>query len=384
MTEKILKKLNKSFLSLALPMILLLSFTSAVAAEQLEPQTTNPQQPSQNLTEADRNLLNTIMTFLNDVFKLDTSKYNTDLVRVDGPRNYYDKVFRVYLSSAESDLTISCDIKDNAIIWCKLYPTRGSPIYTTPSLDVLRSAKATLEDLNAFSPKNYLPTIRNMLNNVEKIKNSTISNADFTQTIDINTVFESEGELVMMSWAPFANGLVHSQNTLSLHFDTAGHLVFFSNGLDIFSIGSFEARVLEQEAIAIAVGLVNDFAYEYYDEIVSNFEIRNEHIETRLSLQRRDMGIVLYPCWDVWVPLAEVYPGGVTAFHAVIWADTGVVEYFTATGFYGDPNDSDTMNNSQQSSLDYRIAGVFIVVAVAVITGCIVYKKKRLSELPAA
>ncbi|MDR2700463.1 MAG: hypothetical protein LBC12_06660 [Nitrososphaerota archaeon] len=376
MTEKILKKLNKSFLSLALTMVLLLSFISIVAAEQVEPQATSPQRPPQTLTEADRNLLNTIMTFLNDVFKLDTSKYNTDLVRVDGPRNYYDKVFDIYLSSAESDLEITCDIKDNAIIWCKLYPTRGSPIYTTPSLDVLRSAKLTLEDLNAFSPKSYLPVIQNMLNNIEKIENSTITNAEFTQTIDINTVFESEGELVMMSWAPFANGLVHSQNTVALHYNTNGHLVFFSNGLDIFSIGSFAAKVLEQEAIVITVGIVNDFSYEQNGEIVSNFEIRNEYVETRLSLQRRDMGIVLYPCWDVWVPLAEVYPGGVTAFHAVIWADTGDVEYFTATGFYGDLNDLGTINNPQQSSVDYKLVSVLIVIAVAIIAGCIVYKKR--------
>ncbi|MCL2173430.1 MAG: hypothetical protein FWB84_07335 [Candidatus Bathyarchaeota archaeon] len=383
--KKLIKKFSQNIFPLVLTMLLLLSFVSVTVAEQSNIplnttntilQANNSQQLSQNLSKEDNILLGNIMSFLNNVFKLDTSKYKIEGERVSKPQNDYDKAFDFYLSSVESKIDVHCDIKDNAIVWCKLYPTKSSPIYTTTTLDVLSSAKTTLIELNTFSSKSYLSSIQNMLNNVKKIESSTTSNAELTQIIEIREVLGEE--LVMMSWAPFANGLVQSQNTLSLHYDTRGHLVYFHNGLDMFTIGSFEAKISEQAAIQIAMEQVQTFSWTQGDEVVSNVEIRREHVNTSLSLQRRDGGTILYPYWDVWVPLAEVYPGGVTAFHVTIWADTGEVEYFTATGFYGDPNESGIINDPQQSSLDYRLVVTLTIVAtIAVTAGYLFYKKKK-------
>ncbi|MDR0372688.1 MAG: hypothetical protein LBI79_03895 [Nitrososphaerota archaeon] len=328
MINKTMKKLNQKILPLAIVLLLLLSIASVAKTEA---QTRPPLKG--NLSEEDKAIVDNIVTFLDKVFKLDTSKYSIESGRSRGLVSGVDKSFTIYLSSAESEVDILCDIRDDAIVWCSIYLPKGSPIYTTPTADILSNAKETLAELTTFAPKSYLPAIQDMLNSVKAIENSTTLTADLTQIIDIREVIGED--LVMMSWAPFANGLVYSQNTLSLHFDTSGHLRFFADDFGRFAIGTSEAKVSEQEAIQIAMEQVQAFSWEQDGEVVSNVEIRSDQTLTRLSLQRRNQGDTLYPYWDVYVALDKMYPGGVTAFHVAIWADTGEIDYVKPIGFYG-------------------------------------------------
>ncbi len=372
MINKTIKRLNQKILPLAIVLLLLLSIASVAKTEA---QTRPPL--NDDLSEEDIAIVDNIVTFLDKVFKLDTTKYSIESVRSRTSINGVDKSFTIYLSSAESEVNIVCDIRNGAIVWCSISLPKGSPIYTTTTSNVLNNAKEALADLAVISPKSYLSSIQDMLTSVKTIENSTTSNADLTQIIDIREVIGEE--LIMMSWTPFANGLVYSQNTLSLHYDTSGNLRFFADDFGRFTIGTSEAKVSETEAIEIAMEQVSAFSWEQDGEVVSNVEIRNDQTLTRLSLQRRNQGDTLYPYWDVYVALDKMYLGGVTAFHVTLWADTGEVEYVKSIGFYGDPDlsGSSQLDDPQPQGGGYAVVVVLGVIAViAVVAGYIVYKKR--------
>lgn len=378
-----MNKLNRSIIMLLLAMLLTTSIVSIANAYQQSPSSTlnndifqmgHPASAPQNFTEQDKVLRDNILTFLNNVAKLDTSKYNTDLFVDNRPGPNYDKILKFNFSSAESKVDVLCLIKDDSLFWCTISPVKGTPAFTTPkSSDILSNAKDALDELQAFSTKDYLPTMQSMLESVTEVKNSKTSTADFTQEIAVS------GNTVRISWEPFANGLSNPQNKLTLEFD-GGNLKFFADYLGMFTIGSSEAKISEQEAIQIAIEHAQAFSWVQDNVTVSNVTVLSDPVIANLTLQNRG-NATLYPYWDIWLPLDKMYPGGVTAFHVSIWADTGEVAYITPIGSNSDPttiNQHSSGTTQQQLSSDYTLAiAITLITATAVSVGFLFFRRKR-------
>ena len=91
------------------------------------------------------------------------------------------------------------------------------------------------------------------------------------------------------------------------------------------------------------------YSYKQYNETVSNFTILDNYISANISLEvKKDY--TLYSLWRIMLPLDDMYPGGVTAFKVLMWADTGEIGSFTPIGFYGTLDD-DFSPNTQQTPL---------------------------------
>lgn len=327
-----------------------------------------PYPPSQ-LTEQDKILQDNALRFLTNVAKLNTSSYHVEVFIDDTPGPNYDKTLKFNLTSGETKLDVLFLFRDNSLFWCTIYPVTGSPAFTTPkSSDVLSTAKDTLDRLQAFSAKEYLPTVRSMLDTVTELRNSKTTIADFTQEIAVS------GNTVRISWEPFANGLSNPQNKLTLEFEN-GHLSFFADYLSMFKIGSSDVKISEQEAIKIALEYARNYSWVQDNQTVSNVNVLDSPVIANISLQNKGNN-TLYPYWNIWLPLDKMYPGGVTAFHVGIWADTGEVAFITPIGYGGDPNA--VPSESQETTSDYSLAiAITLITATAVIVSYLFYKRKR-------
>lgn len=361
-------------LAVAMFMALLVSSFVNVASAGRVPPPGYPSITPPPLTEQDKLLRDTALDFLDNVAKLNTSSYSVD-VRVDNaPGPNYDNCVNLIFSSSESKVDVVIFFRNNMPFWCTIYPVRGSPVFFKPeSLDVLSIAKETLDSLQVFSQKNYLLTMRNMLDSVTELKSLKTTAGDFTQEIVVS------GNNVRISWAPFADGLTHSQNMLVLEFQD-GNLQFFLDGLDIYKIGKTNGVISEQEAIAIALEYARAYSWEQDGEVVSNVNVLGSPVIANISLQNRGDN-TLYPYWDVWLPLDKMYPGGVTAFHVGIWADTGEVAFISPIGYYGAPiaNPSETQTTRQATS-EYSLAIVIaLIAATMVIASYLFCRRKRIA-----
>lgn len=261
-----------------------------------------------------------------------------------------------------------------------LNPQKGGPVFLKPaSSDILSNVKDTLDKIQDYTPKEYIPALQTMLNTVTELKNSKITNANFTQEITI------QGNQVTISWEPYLNNLSHPQNTLMLTFEN-GRLMFFTNGLSLFKIGNSEINILEQEAIEIAKESARAYPLKYGNGTISNFTILDNPVLTKISLQNKG-NTTLYPMWEIWLPLDNMYAGGVTSFHVFVWADTGEVSSITPIGFSGIPPDqqSSPSNSSNASastvfesiSPEYTILAVMALVAAVIIASYLVYKRRK-------
>jgi len=379
-------KLNRT-IPLVLMSLLLLTSITAVNAEQpttspntntLNDQSMRPQFQVTTLNGENKILRDNILAFLNNVAKLDIEKYDITVHIDETPGRNYDKSMNFRLRSADNHVDISCLIKDNVMFWCAIYPVRGQPIYTTTTDDTLSNAKDALAELSAFLSKSYMPTIQEMLNNITEIENSKNSNTEFTQTITIRTDNHTR-----LMWEPFANGLSHSQNQLSLEY-TDGQLSFFCNYLGMFTIGTSEVAISEQEAIQRAIEHVQAYFWTQADEVVSNVTVLEHLIRTKLTLELRD-DTTLYPFWEIRLGLDKMYPGGATGFQVMMWADTGEISYITPIGSYTAPSDASgsspenaSPQQSQPQTNTYTLVIVLALIAiVATTTGYLAHKRKK-------
>jgi hypothetical protein len=372
--EKNMNPSKKNITMLLLAMLLI--FSLANTAKGSSPASPGPPP----LTEQEKIYQTTTLGLLTGIFGLNMSGYETaDVITLPAPSEAYvtDKTYVTFkFRSAESDLDVGTIFTNGGLIWCMLYPVKGSPAFITPaSSDILSTAKDTLDSLQAFSAKEYLPTMRSMLESVTVLQNSKTSNAEFTQEITV------EGNDVRISWVPFANGLSNQQNRLTLEFKD-DHLMFFADRLGIYKIGSSETKISEQEAIQIAIENARAYSWEVGNETISNANVLDDPVIASLSLQNRG-NFTLYPLWDIRLPLDKMYPGGVTAFHVLIWADTGEVSSITPIGNFGNPDSVPSGSTAEtqpptEATIDYTLVVITAVMVVAIIIASILfYKRKR-------
>lgn len=374
-----MNNVKKNVLSFLLAVLLIFSFANMVTADLATP-------PPQILTEEDKILVNNALQFLTNVANINTSSYQTKVrVANEAPGVYSGKTLKFNLSSAASELDVSALFTYGKLFWCTIYPIKGSPILNQPvSSDVLNTAKITIDRLQAFSARDYIPTFQNMLNSVTALQNSKTTNAGYTQEIAVS------GNTLKISWEPFANGLSNQQNKLTLEFQN-GNLEFFCNFLDMYQIGSSEVKISEAQAIQIAAERARAFSWVQDNETVSNVTVLDKLAIASISLQNRGNN-TLYPKWNILLPCDKEYPGGVTAFRATIWADTGEISYFTPIGFYGDPiavpsptpqqtpqptTPAASENNQAAAPDSFIIGAALAATTIIIIVGYLFYKRKR-------
>jgi hypothetical protein len=293
------------------------------------------------------------LSFLTDVVKLDTTKYNVTLV---GDSLHYDvpgweglsvNWVTYNLESKESKLQANFDFVNKTLWVLHLDVDKGSPLYAEqPSANVLERVDVFLQRYQKYTVSDC-QEMRDILATVIEVKNMTTSMGNVT--LDIKTRpslgSTSDSKYTTFRWRFIYNGAEFQRFSIAFGKRQEGDLACLDTRL-IYKIGSTDVNVSKEEAIKIARERAKNLTWwahmGNYSVEVSNFTIVDDFTEAGLLTAPREP-LVLYPYWAVTLYFDKFYPGNVYGVTYDIWADTGeVFNGFLRFFLGGNPSEDST------------------------------------------
>jgi DNA-binding transcriptional ArsR family regulator len=267
-----------------------------------------------------------VLAFLQDVVHFDMTKYqaalssNTVEYRTD-LGGIVEEILKYTLTSNGSKVDVTLRFRNNTLSRYYLYVLEGAPFYSQLQPNsVLDVAKGLLERYQEYSGASYLETMRNMLDTANQFNNfETTSN-------NMKLIISTEGNKVKMQWIYTTNNIDFQAKSLVLSFDDYGFLEILSDDWPLFTVGSTEVNISQDEAINIATDYAKDFSWIVNGEEINNFTLLSEPVTVELfPHSREEEPLALIPYWYVTIHLDRVYPDRVDRLAVGLWADTGEV-----------------------------------------------------------
>lgn len=263
------------------------------------------------------------LDFLTAVAGVDISKYTIEKMDELKPGfGIADQTVKHSLESYGSKMEVVSNFKDGALVWCKIYRLEGLPLLTVSSADALDSAKSLLSRYQSISKAAYLQPIQDSLSSLTELKTTTTENGN------VKLEVRNEGNFSRFSWKDTINGIEMPQKQVSLVFHN-GTFETFGDYWNCFTVGNTDVTFGRADAIQAAKERAQNHSYSIGDTVVSNFTILDEYIIAELTMQDRG-NHVLYPWWEIRLPLDKAYLGSITEIRVLMWADTGEVTYVEA------------------------------------------------------
>lgn len=310
----------------------------------------------------------TLFLFLEDVVGVDLSKYEFSQ---RGNSSYSDGKgisMAYHLVYNEDILEIVFDFWNGKVTYFYASLSGITPMLLEPVSNTLDAAKTFLSKYRDFSRLNYFDTMINMLNSVNELEDCTVEQGNVTQRLTID-----EWNNTRITWVEAVNGLSLSQNAITLSFNKNGILNGFSDHWKYYLLGSAEVNVSKEEAIALALERVENFSYQIGDTTVSNLQpLRVVTLYPKLSMWPKDG--MLFPYWEMYVPLDHTYLGFISSVHVIIRADTGEISTIQASKQFG----STTPPEDIPEFPSWTILPIFIVSSLAIIVLRRKFQRKKL------
>jgi hypothetical protein len=319
------------------------------------------------------------MMFLEDVVKVDVTKYNATLVSnwVDYPPHWgglaqEDVTYNLDCAD-ESKLYVTCKFREGRLHYCGLEVLKGSPIYAEPqATNVLDSTKGLLERYQTYSGASYIQTMRGMLDTVGVTKNMTIAagNVELTtssQEVQNDPTMEAI-EVTSFEWMYTVNGVDTPQNMVRFTFDN-GVFSSFRDDWNLFKIGSTSA-ISQEEAINLARNAAEDYRLQIYleDGLTDvEFNLADEPARAELFTYPRET-LTVYPFWRIELYFDKYYYSAY-GIRVGIWADTGEIESCKSLSGLGGPisEQESTESSTEQNDDTASSMNIYIITAAATI-----------------
>src|SRR4030067_781165 len=270
------------------------------------------------------------LTFLADVVGLDMARYRASSAEVLDMGSDASGILqnaKYELESTGNKLEVIFNLRNNAIVACKLYPSEGSPIFAQQSTNVLDSAKDTVQIYQAFSGASYVHKLQSVLETMKSLEPGVT-------VFDDSKLLVTVAELTYFDWVPRVNGIDIGPNSMHFAFRNGNFEAFYDNW-NIYQIGS-TVSVAKEEAIKIARDAVQGYSYTVGDTVVNNFTIVDSPPpKAEMHMVPRENNL-LYPWWNIYLYLDKMYPGMVTYLQVTLWGDTEEVQHIEALGGGGD------------------------------------------------
>lgn len=339
------------------------------------------------------------LTILDGVVGLDTAAYNVNIASYSQDL-YFEVLPQEYLKytleSDESKLSIVCSFVDEKLRSMNMYVTDGSPRMTQQVSNTHEIAKDFLDKYQTYSSASYYSTLRSMLDNVEADKNVTKTSENVNLKVTITSNCTS------FRWTYTVNGIEAPSKCVALKFEQ-GFLKYFIDTWSLWTIGSTDLNISEDEAIKIAMNAAENYSWnvsmgEDNPEItVTDFNIVGIS-ETTLQIsnyatQNKSRGgdpLTLYPGWHVKLYFDKLYSGQVYGLDIGIWADTGEINAISTLLLLGDyPSNVDVGGNGDSVRLESNEENnnatilnisllVWIALPMTILLGAtIVYSKRK-------
>jgi hypothetical protein len=263
-------------------------------------------------------------SFLRDVVQLDLTKYHVALVsntlesRSD-LGGITEEILKYSLTSNESSLDMSFRFRNQTLSLYRMNILEGLPIYSQAQpTNVMHLTYDLITRYQTFTGASYLGEMRSVLETINQITD------DAETTIgNMKLQMSREGADTEIRWLYTTNGIDFPTKGILLSFE-GNSLEELTDGYYLYQIGNTKLNISEDEAVAIAREHVKSVTWTADGELVKNFVVLQEPVETRLWPHPRDP-LELVPYWYVTLHLDKVYPGNIDSIGLGIWADTGIV-----------------------------------------------------------
>ena len=311
-----------------------------------------PMAYSTELTSPEKTLV-----ILKDVVGLDMVGYSTTLElhnQVLDYRGLPQEDMKYTLESEESKLEVICTFVNEKLRSINIYPV-GSPRITQQATSTVEMAKNFINKYQTISNASYYGTLVSMLDNVEANKNVTKTSENIKLKVTDNANYTS------YRWIYTVNGIEAPSKCVALKFEK-GFLKYFIDNWSLYTIGSTDINLSEEEAIKIAMDRTENHSWNVSmggdnpPLTVTEFNIVGVS-ETKLAFgnyatnnESRDGDpLTLYPGWRVKLYFDKLYPGSVYGVDVGIWADTGEVNDIRELLFLGDHSSNPDVDGNGDS-----------------------------------
>ncbi|MEM2099570.1 MAG: hypothetical protein QXU99_07545 [Candidatus Bathyarchaeia archaeon] len=251
---------------------------------------------------------------------------------------------RHIVESDASKLEVSCEFVNNTLRMIYVSDFQCSPRRTQTFANVVDAAKGFLSNYQAYAGASYCETLKSMLDSVDGSKS-------VTKTSD-NAILEVTvyGNSASFRWIYMHNGVAAPSKAIGLGFED-GFLKYFVDDWGLYTIGSWDINLSEQEAISIAMNATQSYSWRVwmgeYAIDVTEFEISKfcgAQLTFLNGITEKDARdgdpLTLYPNWRIRLALDKTYPGNVYGLMVDVWADTkSVSQISTATYMGAQPSD---------------------------------------------
>ncbi len=335
----------------------------------------------------------TVISFLSDVVHIDVSQYvaNPISYSVDYPKAYGElphSVGLLRLSSVNSEIDVDYTTINGSLVSCGLTINKGTPLLTVKLSDIQDKTQDFLSRYQEFAQAPYVEPVINMITSLDLTKNtsSTSDNVKLTVT--------NEDNLTIVKAYYTADGADFPQKSIGVTFKN-GIFYDFGNGWNLYKIGSEGLQISREQAIEIALMQAKNYTFQVsqgtdnYSTV--NFTIDESKTVTTLSAGPREP-LTLYPVWNIQLYFDKLYYN-YYGIQAVIWADTGQIDFFNPTGMGGGfptINETTAVTNTPSAMPSITEIGeiplstntILLGIVIIVITSCAIVlalnKKRRI------
>jgi DNA-binding transcriptional ArsR family regulator len=266
------------------------------------------------------------MSIIKNVFQIDVAKYQVTLLSDTsgsevGLPGITEEVLTYSLVNNASDINLVLTFRNGNFSLFQLNLIEGvasfNPIYLQPQpTDFLTAVRNVIARYDSVDNASYLNQMSQLL--------SVATEAQQDQTLgNVKLEISINGDNAQFSMLYTENNVDFAAKSLQITFEN-GILTSLSDDWQLYSIGSTQMNITQDQAIQIARDAANTFTWNASGVQVSDFTVLQEPVSA-VFYATPQSGLSLVPYWYVTLYLDKVYPGGVNSIGVGIWADTGQV-----------------------------------------------------------
>jgi DNA-binding transcriptional ArsR family regulator len=266
------------------------------------------------------------MSIIKNIFQIDLSKYQVTLLSDTsgsevGLPGITEEVLTYSLVNNASDINLVLTFRNGNFSLFQLNVIEGvtafNPIYTQPQpTDFLTAARNVIARYESVDNASYLNQMSQLL--------STATETQQDQTLgNVKLEISLNGDNAQFSLLYTENNTDFAAKSLQITFEN-GILTSLSDDWSLYSIGSTQVNISQDQAIQIARNAATNFTWNANGVQISNFNVLQEPVSA-VFYPKPETGLSLVPYWYVTLYLDKVYPGGVNSIGVGVWADTGQV-----------------------------------------------------------
>ena len=267
-----------------------------------------------------------VYNFLEYMTAIDARNYtvtlDSDVINYRSDFNVAEETIKYTLATVatpQTSMDVNLRFRNNHFSRYDLTLGESTPILipNQPN-DLLQTANRTLTNYKIYSNDSYVTPMINLLSQVTNISSNTYIQGNMALQIT------NSAGTVQFYWMYYQDGIYFQSKGLMMTFQN-NLLTVMTDGYWLFTIGTTDLSISQDQAISIAKNYVKTMSYTIQGQTYSGFQVTQDSVSPQMVPHTRGNSIVLIPYYYVEMNLTAIYPGGYNEVAIGIYADTGQV-----------------------------------------------------------